>query len=72
MSIKISSSLTLDATEVRVVWDAVVTAYDALNEEDVLALEACRRSFRIDCEADAAEWIEQQRAHLLAKHGAAA
>lgn len=58
MSIQISSSLTLDATEERVVWDAAVTVYDAANEEDVLEVETMRRPFNIASEAEAADWIK--------------
>jgi hypothetical protein len=72
VSIKISSSLTLDATEVRVVWAAAVTVYDVANEEDVLEIETMRRPFRIDQEAEAATWCEQTRAALARQYAVTA
>ncbi len=68
--LKIAKSLTLDVNEVRVVWRAEVMVYDTLRDEDGY-VDSLERSFPIDREADAAEWIEQRCAALRAKHGIA-
>ncbi len=67
MNVIIESSLTLDATEERVVWTARVQVINA-TDDNAAPIEEEETYWRVDEESLAADWIEEQVTKLRARY----